>query len=79
MSAAKDKRPARQLPLEHLMAVYHASDIETLFIKAYEETIGGPKEHAIFDFRLYRDGKENGIPAYIKRACQKHGITPLSD
>lgn len=79
MSATTDQKKSTLLPLERLVEIYHTSDIETLFVKAYEETIGGPKEHAIFDFRLYRDGQEKGVPAYIERACRVHGVWPFSD
>lgn len=64
------------LAVERLMDVYKTTDAKTVFVKAYQECIGGLAENALCDFRLYRGGETAGLPAYIERACRNHGVWP---
>ena len=64
------------LAIERLKAVYKTKDAATVFVKAYQECVGGLTENALCDFRLYRGGETSSLPAYIERACRDHGVWP---
>ena len=64
------------LAIERLKAVYETKDAKTVFVKAYQECVGGLAENALCDFRLYLGGETASLPAYIERACRDHGVWP---
>lgn len=74
----KQLRPHAEttLAIERLMIVYKTTDAKTVFVKAYQECVGGLAENALCDFRLYRGGETAALPAYIERACRDHGVWP---
>ena len=64
------------LAIERLKAVYNTNEVETVFVKAYQECIGGLAENALCDYRLYVGGETGNLPPYIERACRDHGVWP---
>ena len=76
MTTCPEQQSELRAALKALMKVYSTSDIETIFVKAYREVIGGHIDNALVDHRLYCEGQATFVPPYIERACRDHGVWP---